>query len=111
MERLKADRGGRIFLGLKLDAAMRREIEQGAVRQRPAFREGDPARLEMLEVGEDVFMGRVLESGVAFETLEDLRRNIRSIVQMTFPTLRASASLQLFPVEGEDSVSKLAAAG
>jgi hypothetical protein len=110
MRRIKVDRERKVFLGIKLDSAMRREIEQGPARQRPAFRAGDPAHLELLEVGEDLFMGRVLDHGLAADGIDDLKRNIRSIVQMTFPGQRAGASLNLFPVEVEDVASPLAAA-
>jgi hypothetical protein len=98
--RLSAER--KLFVGLRVDAAMKRLIEEGNLKGRPVFKAGDPAHLELLRDGEDLYLGRVVESGFPVSDLQDLERNIRSIVNLTFPEQRRlNAPLKIFVVEEE----------
>lgn len=108
---MKISNDQKLFVGMKADATMRRQIDEGHTKGRPVFKPGDPAHLDTLRNGEDLYIGRVLEGGIPLEQLEDLRRNIRSIVGITFPESRGSgASLRVFAVE-DDSGAGFAAAG
>jgi hypothetical protein len=107
---MKVDPERKLFVGLKLDAEMRRLHSEGRVAQRPAFKPGDPAHLELLEVRGDLFMGRVLDGGLALDELGDLERNIRSIVAATFSTGKPGGSVRLFAVDRDELASGFAAA-
>lgn len=106
--RLSAER--KLFLGLRLDAAMKRQLEGGKVPGRPIFQPGDPAHLEVLEHADESYIGRVLEPGFAIDQLDDLKRNIRSIIGITFPDHKPSSSLRIFAIEEGEAESDLAAA-
>jgi hypothetical protein len=107
--KLSAER--KIFLGLKLDAGMRRQVEERKTAGRPVFKPGDPAHLEILGHGGDLYIGRLLDPGFAIDELDDMKRNIRSIVGLTFPEHKPSASsLRLFAVDASE-LETFAAAG
>jgi hypothetical protein len=102
--------GRKLFLGVKVDAAMKRQLDDGKAPGRPIFKAGDPAHLELLEHDGEFYLGRVLEAGFAIDQLEDLKRNIRSIVTLTFPDHKLSGSLRLFAVDEDQAAASLAAA-
>ena len=108
---MKISNAQKLFVGLKINASMKRQIEDGAAKGRPIFKAGDPAHLNVLQSGEDVYIGRILDGGFPLDQLDDLRRNIRSIIGITSPESRgSSASIRVFAVDDE-SAATLAAAG
>ena len=107
---MRVDTEQKLFLGLKLDPEMRRQYAEGKLTHRPAFKAGDPARLDLFEVKGDLFIGRVLDGGLAVEEMADLERNIRSIVTVTFSLPKKPATLRVFAIEREELSPGLAAA-
>jgi len=100
----------KLFIGLKLDAEMRRQHADGKLVHRPAFKSGDPAYLELLEIGSDLYIGRILEGGVGVDELGDLVRNIKSIVSVTFSIPKLLAPLRIFAIDRAELAADLAAA-
>jgi hypothetical protein len=107
---MRVDTEQKLFLGLKLDPEMRRQYAEGKLTHRPAFKAGDPARLDLFEVKGDLFIGRILDGGLALDEMADLDRNIRSIVTVTFSLPKSSATLRVFAIEREELNTGLAAA-
>jgi hypothetical protein len=107
---MRVDTEQKLFLGLKLDSEMRRQYAEGKLSHRPAFKAGDPARLDLFEVKGDLFIGRILDGGLALDEMADLDRNIRSIVTVTFSLPKSSATLRVFAIEREELSTGLAAA-
>lgn len=107
---MRVDTEQKLFLGLKLDQEMRRQYGEGKLAHRPAFKAGDPAHLDLFEVKEDLFIGRIVDGGLALDEMADLERNIRSIVVVTFSLQKASGALRVFAIEREELTSGLAAA-
>lgn len=107
---MRVDSAQKLFLGFKLDQEMRRQYADGKLAHRPAFKSGDPARLDVLDVKGDLFIGRVLEGGLGLDELGDLERNIKSIVAMTFSVQRPSGILKIFAVDRDELGANLAAA-
>ena len=93
--KLSAER--KLFLGLRLDAAMKRQLDEGKIPGRPIYKAGDPAHLEVMEQQGEFYVGRIIEAGFAIDQLEDLKRNIRSIVSITFTDHKPSTSPRLSP--------------
>jgi len=107
---MRVDTEQKLFMGLKLDSEMRRIYGEGKVTHRPAFKPGDPARLELVEVKGDLFIGRALDGGLALDEIADLERNIRSIVAVTFSLPKTSGAVRVFAIERDELSSGLAAA-
>jgi hypothetical protein len=109
-EAMRVDPDRKLFLGLKLDAEMRRQHADGKLAHRPAFKSGDPAHLTLLEIAGDLYMGRILEGGLGVDQIGDLDRNIKSIVSVTFSVPKLGGPLRLFALERDDVAAGLAAA-
>src|SRR5262245_46110403 len=107
---MRVDTAQKLFLGLKLDSDMRRQYADGKLAHRPAFKSGDPARLDVLDVKGDLFIGRVVEGGVGSDELTDLERNIKSIVAVTFSVQRPGGTLRIFALDRDELAANLAAA-
>ena len=107
---MRVDTEQKLFLGLKLDSEMRRQYAEGKLSHRPAFKAGDPARLDLFEVKGDLFIGRILDGGLALDEMADLDRNIRSIVTVTFSLPKKPATPRVFEIECEELSPGLAAA-
>ncbi|MGH7818929.1 MAG: hypothetical protein ACREQ9_04075 [Candidatus Binatia bacterium] len=102
----------KLFLGLKVDAGMKRQIDEGHARGRPIFKPGDPAHLELLQEGTELYIGRLIDPGFSIDQIEDLKRNIRSIIGISFPDHKMSGvSLRLFAVDADEAAPGFAAAG
>jgi hypothetical protein len=107
---MKIDPERKLFVGFKLDSEMRRQHSDGRVAQRPAFKPGDPAHLDLLDVRGDLYMGRILDGGLALDELADLERNIKSIIATTFSLPKASGQLRIFAIDRDEIASGFAAA-
>jgi hypothetical protein len=109
-EAMRVDPERKLFLGLKLDAEMRRQHADGKLAHRPAFKSGDPAYLALLEIGADLYMGRIVDGGLGVDEIGDLERNIKSIVSVTFSVPKLTGPLRLFAIQRDDVAAGLAAA-
>ncbi len=107
---MRVDTEQKLFVGLKLDSEMRRLHADGKVANRPAFKPGDPACLELCDIKGDLFIGRVVGGSLACDELGDLERNIRSIVAVTFSVPKPSGSLRIFAIDRNELPANLAAA-
>jgi hypothetical protein len=107
---MRVDTEQKLFVGLKLDSEMRRLHADGKVANRPAFKPGDPARLDLFDIKGDLFMGRVVDGSLACDELGDLERNIRSIVAVTFSIPKPSGQLRIFAMHRNELSTNLAAA-
>jgi hypothetical protein len=107
---MRVDAAQKLFLGFKLDSEMRRQYADGKLVHRPAFKNGDPARLDMIDVKGDLFIGRVVDGGLASDELTDLERNIKSIVAVTFSVQRPGGALRIYALDRDELAANLAAA-
>ena len=107
---MKVDPERKLFLCLKLDGEMRRQYTDGKLVHRPAFKSGDPAHLDLIEIREELYIGRILDGGLALDELRDLERNIRSIVSVTFSVSKPPTTLRIFAIEPDELAPGLAAA-
>ena len=103
---MKLSSATKLFMGLRVDAAMKRQIDEGNTRGKPVFKAGDPAHLEIIREGEDLYIGRIVDAGLSVDDIGDLQRNIRSILSLTFPEQkRSAASLRIFAVDQEEALA------
>jgi hypothetical protein len=77
-----------IFVGFKLDSSMRRQLDslEGAD-QRYVSRD-DSTFLRLCTRGSDVYVGKVVEEKLSTDRVDDIRRNVLSILQRICPETR-----------------------
>lgn len=90
-----------LFFGIKMDGSLRRRIEglTGADR-RYVSSEGSEF-LRICRLGEDDYIGKVVNERFSTERVDDIRRNVLSILQRLSPDTRFPAQLEVFACDPE----------
>jgi len=72
----------RLFVGIKITKALQDELDNPAPGTKRYFEGTDGDYLQIVSLGNDKFIGRYLEDGFPVSHLEDVSRNICSIVKL-----------------------------
>ncbi len=92
----------KIFIGLRIDNKMRDQLANCAQRDRQYIDGSNPDYLIQLRAVEDSFIGKILEPGTPAVGMEDLKRNIMSILNRIAPGRHREDSVKVFALdEGE----------
>ena len=84
-----------IFIGCKLDGPMRRQLETLSGPDRKYVSSEDSTFLRVCRLGEQDFIGKVLHERITTERVDDVRRNVLSILARLFPEIRLPAHLDI----------------
>ena len=84
-----------IFIGCKLDGPMRRQLETLSGPDRKYVSSEDSTFLRVCRLGEQDFIGKVIHERLTTERVDDVRRNVLSILQRLFPETRLPAQLDI----------------
>ena len=90
----------RLFVGIKISSRIQRELDNRIRGTERYLKEGQPESLQIVTLGEDKFIGRFLRDGFPVSDLDNVSRNVRSVVTRMTQGLRLA----------EDSVCIYAAA-
>jgi hypothetical protein len=77
-----------IFVGFKLDSSLRRQLESLSGPDSKYVSRENSTFLLLCRRGEDLFVGKVIEKGFTTDSVDDVRRNILSIMQRLCPDVR-----------------------
>ena len=91
-----------IFIGHKMDNSLRRRIEGLTGVDRRYVSSEDSTFLRIVRLGEDEYIGKVLHERLSTDRVDDVRRNVLSILQRLCPDVRFPAQLEILvcdPVE------------
>jgi hypothetical protein len=72
----------RLFVGIKISAKLQRELDNCARGTERYFKEDKPESLQVVTFGEDKLIGRFLEDGFPVSSIDDVSRNVRSVVSL-----------------------------
>jgi len=72
----------RLFVGIKISSKLQRELDNCARGTEHYFKEDTPEALKIVTVGEDKLIGRFLEDGFPVSSIDDVSRNVRSVVSL-----------------------------
>ncbi len=87
--------GQAIFVGLRLDGQLRRQIQALTGPDR-AYVSGDSAAfLTICRMGEHEYVGKVVSERLTTDRVDDVRRNVLSILQRVCPDTRLPATLEI----------------
>jgi hypothetical protein len=100
MKLLKAEQ---LFFGCKIDSKLREALAQAKPGDRRYFEEPSSEFLRVCDVGEERWIGKVMNGGVNVTDVEDIQRNVVSILRRIAPTVRTSpSSIKIFAVSAEE---------
>ncbi len=84
-----------IFIGFKADNNLRQHLESlNAVDQKYFSRE-DSTFLRVCRVGEDIYVGKLVHGDLTTDKVEDIRRNVVSIIHKVGSELRPPAHMKI----------------
>lgn len=99
---MRVDTGRKLFAGVRVDGRMREQLDKCPQRDRQYFESADGKYLQVLRSGKDSFIGKVLEPATEARSLEDIRRNVWSLLQRVCPGRRDEGEIRLYALESEE---------
>ena len=100
---MNLDKDRQLFFGCKIDSKMREALGQASPTARHYFEDDNPEYLRICTVGEEKWIGKVLKCGMSCQDVEDIQRNVVSILRRISPEIRISATaIKLFSVYEAD---------
>ncbi len=91
------DMDNRLFVGIKISPKLQRELDncpRGAERY---FKENNPESLQIVTLEKDKLIGRFLRDGFPVSDIDNVGRNVRSVVTLITHGLRiAEDSIQIY---------------
>jgi hypothetical protein len=98
---MKLVKDSRLFFGIKIDSKLREALAQAKPGDKRYFEGEDSEFLRICEVGEEKWIGKVVDAGLNVTEVEDIQRNIISILRRIAPDVRKPASMvKIFAIEG-----------
>jgi hypothetical protein len=74
--------GKRLFVGIKISTALQNELNNPAPGTERYFKGDDAEYLQIVSLGEEKFIGRYIKDGFPVTDIDNVSRNIRSIVRV-----------------------------
>jgi hypothetical protein len=99
---MKLDKGTALFFATRIDSKLREALGQSKPGDRKYFDGSTEEFLRILEVGEgEKWLGKVVPPGPAVTEVDDVQRNIVSILRRVAPNARvAASSIKIFVLQG-----------
>ncbi len=88
-----------IFIGCKLDSSLRRCFESLSSSEKKYVSRDDSTFLRICRLGEDDYVGKVIDEPISTDRVDDVRRNVLSILQRLAPEIRLPANLSILVCE------------
>lgn len=89
--------GQPIFVGFKMDGPLRRQLQSLTGPNRTYVSHDDTTFLTICRIGEDEYVGKVVGERLTTDRVDDVRRNVLSILQRLCPDTRFPPILELIP--------------
>lgn len=87
----------KLFFGCKIDSKLREALGNAKPGDRRYFEDPSAEFLQICEVGEEKWIGKVVKGGSGVNDVEDIQRNVISILRRIAPNIRlTSASVKIF---------------
>ncbi len=77
--------GNKIFVGMKVGDRLRDQLDSSNVSMKPFFADNNPEYLQVMQIDDDEHIGKITPSGTSFETLSNMRMNVKTMLQMICP--------------------------
>ena len=85
-----------IFVGFKAGRALRQLLESLGSAEKKYVSSEDSTFLRLCSIGEDLYVGKVIHEALATDRVDDIRRNILSILRKLGPAVPLPTTLRIF---------------
>jgi hypothetical protein len=99
---MRVDTGRKLFAGVRIDGRMREQLEKCPQRDRVYFEAEDGRFLQVVRSGTDSYIGKVLEPATEARSIDDVRRNVWSLLQRVCPGRRDEGEIRLYALDAEE---------
>jgi hypothetical protein len=99
-----------IFIGFKADHSLRQQLESLSDSDKQYVSAEDSAFLRICRVGEDIYVGKIIRDSLTTDRVDDIRRNVLSIIRRLGRELRLPSDLKILACSAAE-VDSLPAAG
>ena len=89
----------KLFVGIRVDNKMRDQLEHCAPRDKLYFDGSDARYLQVIRAVEDSFIGKTVDAGTPAVTMDDLKRNILSILTRIAPGRHRDDAVKVFALD------------
>jgi hypothetical protein len=98
---MKLDKTCSLFFGTKIDSKLREALSQAKPGDKKYFDGTSDEFLRVLEVQDEKWIGKIIKPGPVVTEVDDIQRNIVSIMRRIAPAGRVSASgIRIFVLQG-----------
>ena len=109
---MKLDKSCALFFGTKIDSKLREGLALSKPGDKKYFDGSSDEFLRVIEIGDDKdkerWIGKVIKAGPAVTEVEDIQRNILSILRRVAPNARIPASsVKIFVLQGAAAVAQV----
>lgn len=102
---MKLDKSTALFFATKIDSKLREALSQSKQGDKKYFDGSSEDFLRIMEVDEEKWLGKVIQPGPAVTEVDDIQRNIVSILRRVAPNARvAASSIKIFVLQGAKAV-------
>ena len=98
---MRLDKGCALFFGTKIDSKLREGLALSKPGDKKYFDGSSDEFLRVVEVEEERWIGKVIKGGTAVTEVDDIQRNIVSILRRIAPNARVPvSSVKIFVLQG-----------
>ena len=98
---MKLDKACALFFGTKIDSKLREGLALSKPGDKKYFDGSSDEFLRVVEVDEERWIGKVIKGGAAVTEVDDIQRNVVSILRRVAPNARVPASsVKIFVLQG-----------
>ena len=77
--------GNFIFVGVKVKEKLYNELEESKASMKQFFRDNNPQFLQVIRIGGDEFIGKMIESGASLDSFSNNLLNLKTMLKMIIP--------------------------
>ncbi len=96
---MRIDTERKLFVCLRIDNKMRDQLAQAPARDKVYFDGSDPRYLITIRTVEDNFIGKVIDGGTPAASMDDLKRNLLSILTRVAPGRHREDAVKVFALD------------
>ena len=89
--------GNTIFVGIKINERLRDQLDASNASMKSFFNEKNPEYLQVMQIDDDDFIGKVTANGASLEALSNMLMNVKTMLQMICPKFTmAEGAIKIF---------------
>jgi aspartyl aminopeptidase len=89
--------GNKIFVGIKVGDRLRDQLDSSNASMKPFFAGNNPEYLQVMQIDDDEYIGKITASGAALEALSNMLQNVKTMLQMICPKFTvADGAIKIF---------------